>query len=472
MVVIGAGVSGLAAAYGLVRSGCDVTVFEGADRVGGCVWSERTPEGYLLEHGPNSLLNLNPDIDRLCHDLGLDGDRVFQPSASRRRYLVKNRSLVPVPSRLLDFPGSPLWGPWAKLRALAEPFIRARKPIAGDESVAAFVRRRFGPEMVDYGVEPFVAGIFAGNPEELSMGSSFPQLTAMERAYGSVTWGVARSRMTRGRARRPLRVFSFRDGVGQLPRAMQAGLGARVVTGARVTSVRRESRDGIPRYLVQVEVGGDTRRVHADQLVIATPADAAAKLVADLSPLLADHLDRIPYAPVGLVHLGVRREWCSRLPEGSGCLVPKREGLPVLGSLWSSNVYPDRAPAGRVLLTNYVGGMRDPGALQWTDSELARLVTDTLQGLVGLTHEPELVRVVRHPRAIPQYVIGHPARVEAIERLLAPLEGMHLTGNYLRGVSVRDCLTHGLRLAGTIADRIRRTGPAIGSQASVRESVT
>jgi oxygen-dependent protoporphyrinogen oxidase len=470
VVVIGAGVSGLATAYGLVRAGCDVTVLEGADRVGGCVWSERTPEGYLLEHGPNSLLNLNPEVDQLCRELGLDGTRVFQHLASRRRYLVKNRSLVPVPSRLVEFPRSPLWGAWAKVRALAEPLIRVRETIAVDESVAAFVRRRFGAEMVDYGVEPFVAGIFAGNPEELSMASSFPRLIALERTYGSVVWGVLRTRMKHGRTRGPLRVFSFRDGVGQLPQALRIALGERVVTRARVTSVHREVRDGIPRFLVESDVDGDAHRIHADQLVIAAPADAAAKLVADLSPLLADHLEQIPYAPVGLVHLGVRREECSRLPEGAGCLVPKREGLPILGSLWSSNVYPDRAPAGRVLLTNYVGGMRDPDILKWSDGELARIVTETLRDLVGLTKEPELVRVVRHPRAIPQYLIGHPSRVAAIERLLAPLDGVYLTGNYLRGVSVRDCLTHGLQLAQTVADRVRRAGPARGAEAPGRDS--
>lgn len=468
VVIVGAGVSGLAAAYGLLRAGCDVTVFEGADRVGGCVWSERTSEGYLLEHGPNSLLNLNPELDQLCRELGLDEDRVFQQPRSRRRYLVKNHSLVPVPARLVDFPGSPLWGARAKLRVLAEPFIR-QQPVAADESVASFVRRRFGPEMVDYGVEPFVAGIFAGDPEELSMGSSFPQLTAMERAYGSVTWGVLRTRMKHGRARRPLRVFSFRDGVGRLPHALRAALGARVVTGARVMALGREVRDGIPRFVARVDVDGRTLHESADHLVIATPADAAAKLVADLSSPLADHLEQIPYAPVGLVHLGVRKDGCARLPEGSGCLVPKREGLPILGSLWSSNIYPDRAPAGRVLLTNYVGGMRDPGVLKWTDAELARLVVETLRDLVGLTHEPELVRVMRHPRAIPQYLIGHPSRVAAIEQLLAPLDGVYLTGNYLRGVSVRDCVTHGLRLAETIVDRIRRTGPEVGSKVPVCE---
>lgn len=472
VVVIGAGVSGLAAAYGLMRAGCDVTVLEGADRVGGCVWSERTPDGYLLEHGPNSLLNLNPEVDRLCRELNLDADRVFQQPLSRRRYLVKNRALVPVPSRVVDFPSSPLWGAGAKLRALAEPFIPARESVASDESVAAFVRRRFGPEMVDYGVEPFVAGIFAGNPEELSMGSSFPQLTVMERTYGSVTWGVLRTRMKRGRARVPLRVFSFRDGVGQLPQALRVALGARVVTGARVGSVRREVRDGIPRFLVESDVQGRVRHVYADRLVIATPADAAAKLLADLSPLLADQLEQIPYAPVGLVHLGVRRDACTRLPEGSGCLVPRREGPSILGSLWSSNVYPDRAPAGRVLLTNYVGGMRDPGVLKWTDLELTRVVCEALGDLVGLSGEPELVRVVRHPRAIPQYLIGHPSRVAAIERLLAPLDGVYLTGNYLRGVSVRDCLTHGLRLAETIANRPIETGLALKTGAHVRRSTS
>lgn len=439
--------------------------------MGGCVWSERTPEGYLLEHGPNSLLNLNPEVDQLCRDLGLDGARVFQHPESRRRYLVKQRSLVPVPSRLADLPGSPLWGTWAKVRALAEPVIRARETTAADESVAAFVRRRFGADMVDYGVEPFVAGIYAGNPEELSMASSFPRVVALERTYGSVVWGVLRTRVKHGRLRGPLRVFSFREGVGQLPRALADALGARVVTRARVMSLHREIRDGIPRFLVESVVDGNARRIYADQLVLATPADAAAKLVADLSPLLADQLEQIPYAPVGLVHLGLPRDACPRLPQGAGCLVPKREGLPILGSLWSSNVYPDRAPTGRVLLTNYVGGMRDPDIHKWSDDELTRLVIATLRDLVGLAQEPELVRVVRHPRAIPQYLIGHPSRVVAIERLLAPLDGVSLTGNYLRGVSVRDCLTHGLQLARTIVDRVGRTGLTRGVEAPGRDSV-
>jgi oxygen-dependent protoporphyrinogen oxidase len=355
----------------------------------------------------------------------------------------------------MDVPTSPLWRTRAKFRALAEPLIRARRA-ADDESVAAFVRRRFGPEMVDYGVEPFVAGIFAGDPEALSMRSSFPQLVAWERDSGSVVWGLLRTRVKPGGARRPLRVFSFRDGVGQLPRALETALGPRVVTGARVDRVRREIRDGIPRFLVSAECGGQTRGFSADHLVIATPADVTSKLVADLSPPLSGQLEQIPYAPVGLVHLGVREASIARWPSGSGCLVPKCEGLPILGSLWSSNVYPDRSPKGTVLLTNYVGGMRDPDVLKWTDRELTDLVVGTLRDLIGLTGSPDFVRVVRHPRAIPQYLIGHAARVETITRLLGPMEGLYLTGNYLRGVSVRDCLTHGLRLAERIVNRSRR----------------
>src|SRR5574341_231389 len=288
------------------------------------------------------------------------------------------------------------------------------------------------------------------------MRSSFPQLVAWERTHGSVVWGLLRTRMKRGGSRRPLRVFSFRDGVGQLPRALERALGPRVVTGARVDRVQREIRDGIPRFLVSAEFGGQTRGFSADHLVIATPADAAAKLVADLSPPLSGHLEQIPYAPVGLVHLGIREASVSRWPSGSGCLVPKCERLPILGSLWSSNVYPDRAPQGTVLLTNYLGGMRDPDVLKWTDQELTSLVVGTLRDLMGLTGSPDFVRVVRHPRAIPQYLIGHAARVEAISRLLGPIEGLHLTGNYLHGVSVRDCLTHGLRLADRIAARAGR----------------
>ncbi|HET8759778.1 MAG TPA: protoporphyrinogen oxidase [Nitrospiria bacterium] len=467
MLVIGAGVSGLAAAYGLARAGCRVTVLEQSSRVGGCVHSERTPEGYLVENGPNSLLNLSPAVDRLCRELGLEDQRLFQQAFSRRRYLVKDRALVPVPSRVGDFPRSPLWGAWAKLRALAEPLIPASRS-QSDESVAAFVRRRFGAEMVDYGVEPFVAGIFGGNPDDLSMSSSFPRLVALEREYGSVVWGTLRTRMKQGRARRPLQVFSFRGGVGRLPDALRTALGDRVVTGARVLGVRREVRDGIPRFFARVDRGGQTRELSADRLIVATPADTAARLLADLSPPLADQLEQIPYAPVGLVHLGVRRDACSRLPEGSGCLVPKREGLPILGSLWSSNVYPDRAPEGRVLLTNYVGGMRDHDVLKWTDDELVGRTAEALRGLIGLAGQPEFVRVVRHPRAIPQYLIGHAARVAAIDRLLAPHAGLHLAGNYLRGVSVRDCLTHGLELADRIARQTAQPGatPHVGFSGS------
>ncbi|MFZ5875293.1 MAG: protoporphyrinogen oxidase [Nitrospirota bacterium] len=455
VLVIGAGVSGLATAYGLAQAGYRVTVLERAPRVGGCVHSERTPEGYLVENGPNSLLNLSPAVDRLCRELGLQDERLFQQAFSRKRYLVKDHTLVPVPSRWGDFPRSPLWGAWAKLRALAEPLIPADGS-RSDESVTAFVRRRFGAEMVDYGVEPFVAGIFAGNPDDLSMASSFPQLVAWERTYGSVVWGMVRSRMKQGRARRPLQLFSFRGGVGRLADALRSALGDRVVTGARALGVRQEVRDGVPRFLARVEVEGRPREFRADRLVIATPADVAAKLTADLSPLLADQLEQIPYAPVGLVHLGVRRDACSRLPDGSGCLVPKREGLPILGSLWSSNVYPDRAPEGRVLLTNYVGGMRDHDVLKWADEELVERTVAALRELVGLAGAPEFARVVRHPRAIPQYLIGHAARVAAIDRLLAPLPGLHLAGNYLHGVSIRDCLTHGLQLA----DRIVKAMPA------------
>ncbi len=452
VIVVGAGISGLATAYALVRNGYRVLVLEQAPRVGGCIRSERTPEGYLIEHGPNSLLNLNPEVDRLCQELGLDNDRVDQQAASRRRYLVKGHRLVPVPSRAYQFPLTPLWSPWAKIRALAEPFIPSAPP-GRDESVAAFVRRRLGSEMLDYAVEPFVAGLFAGDPEHLSMASSFPQLAALERTYGSVVGGLIRSRWGR-RSRSPIRVFSFRGGVGQLPDALSRCLGDRVQTGVRVNAIRHESRDGTPRIAIEAEARGTTQTFVADRLVVATPADVAARLLQTLSPLLADQLEQIPYAPVGLVHLGIARSACTRLPNGSGCLVPKRERLPLLGSLWSSNVYPERAPEGRVLLTNYVGGVRDSDVLKWSDDELVALVVDSLRSLIGLTGRPEFVRVLRHSRAIPQYLLGHAERVARLDQLLKPLAGVYLAGNYLQGVSVRDCLTQGMRLAGRIADAL------------------
>ncbi len=455
VIVVGAGISGLATAYALAGAGCRVLVLEQSSRVGGCIRSERTPDGYLIEHGPNSLLNLNPDVDRLCGELGLDRERVVQQPATRQRYLVKARTLVPVPSRAHQFPLTPLWSLKGKLRALAEPFIVSAPP-EGDESVAAFVRRRFGPEMVDYAVEPFVAGIFAGDPEQLSMASSFPHLAALERASGSVVGGLIGSRLRRGRSRAPVQVFSFRGGVGRLPETLQSRLGDRVITGVRVAEVRRECRDGAVRFAVHAETRDGARAFVAERLVVATPADVAGRLLSPLSPPLADELEQIPYAPVGLVHLGVARSALSRFPNGSGCLVPKRERLPILGSLWSSNVYPDRAPEGRVLLTNYIGGVRDSDVLKWSDDELVALVVDALRDLVGLSGRPEFVRVLRHPRAIPQYLLGHGARVAKIDQELAPLSGVYLAGNYLHGVSIRDCLTQGAALADRIAGDLGR----------------
>lgn len=460
VIVIGAGISGLATAYELARTGCRVVVLEQAPHVGGCIRTERTPEGYVIEHGPNSLLNLNPDVDRVCRELGLDQERVFQDPRSRRRYLVKAGRLVPVPSRFHQIPLTPLWSAKAKFRALAEPFIPVRTG-EGDESVAAFVGRRFGREMVEYGVEPFVAGIFAGDPDQLSMTGSFPRVAALEREYGSVVGGLIAARFRRREARAPLRVFSFREGVGALPEALRRNLGDQVRTGVRVVEVTRRLRDGIPSFVVRAEEDGIDRMWTADRLVLATPADVSARLIHHLSPPLADQLEQIPYAPVGLVHLGVSRSALTRFPEGSGCLVPKREGLSILGSLWSSNVYPNRAPEGSVLLTNYVGGVRDSDVLKWSDRELTELVVKTLRGLIGLSGAPTFVRVVRHPRAIPQYVMGHGERVASIAGLLGPLSGLFLAGNYLDGVSVRDCLTQGL----VLARRVVASLPACGAPA-------
>ena len=473
IIIIGAGISGLSTAYALAQAGLDVLVLEGSSRVGGCIWTEQTPEGYLIEHGPNSLLNLSSEVDRLCQELQVESERVFQEPISRRRYVVKDRRLIPVPSRPLQFPMTPLLSIKGKLRALAEPFVPSRGRSDIDESVADFIRRRFGSGILDYAVEPFVAGIFAGDPECLSMGSNFPWIASLEQTYGSVVSGLIRTRWVRRKPASPIRVFSFRGGVRRLPEALSRALGARVRTSVRVEAVRSELRDGIARFIVDAEVDGASQQMTADRIVLATPADVAGRLVAPLSTSLADHLDQIPYAPVGLVHVGIRRDAVSRFPEGAGCLIPKREGLPILGSLWSSNVYPDRAPNGRILLTNYLGGVRNSDVLKWRDEDLTRLVLHALEDLIGLEGPPEFVRVLRHPRAIPQYLLGHGERVQAIERLTRQVPGIYLAGNYLRGVSVRDCLTQGMTLAKRIIEETNADmGISSVSQASSRQVPT
>jgi oxygen-dependent protoporphyrinogen oxidase len=371
---------------------------------------------------------------------------VFAAPASRKRYIVKHSRPAPLPMGLIAFLRTPLWSGGAKARLLKEPFAAA--PPAGEESIAAFVARRLGREFLEYAVDPFVSGVYAGDPERLSVQATFPKLAALERHHGGLIRGAIAG-IGKPRAPRPIRrgIYSFRDGLGQLPVAISARLGESIWCGARVAALSRHGEG----FRLDIERHRRLVTLDADRVVIATPSDVAAALVRPLASDLADELAAIEYAPVAVVATAFARTAVQHPLDGFGCLVPRLERRTLLGSLWNSSLFPGRAPEGSVLLSNFVGGARHVDLVDRSDDELTRLVVEDLARLLGVAGPPMWTRIIRYRRAIPQYVIGHAARVDRIEHATARVPGVSLVGNYLRGVAVGDCLERGLVAGRTLA---------------------
>ncbi|MBI4715178.1 MAG: protoporphyrinogen oxidase [Nitrospirae bacterium] len=453
VIVIGGGISGLATAYWMARKGMDVTLLERENRAGGCIRTEAL-EGYRVDHAANCLLNFLPEVDQLCQGVGLSSRMVSRGRQAGSRYLVKDGRLLPVPAGLLQFAKTPIWSLKGKARLLLEPFMPAPHGVESnggtDESVARFVRRRLGREMLDYAVEPFIAGSYAGDVDRLSVRSTFPRLWELEHRYRSLVFGALVRRVTGSRTSCVSHLFSFDEGMEVLPGAIARFLGSRFLPGRRVKGLE-PVKEG---WEVAVVAGsrGEETRMTADVVVVSAPADETSRLMSSLSPPLRGLLSGIEYSPLAVVHLGFSRGRVLHPLDGMGCLVPRREGGMLLGSLWSSVIFPRRAPLGKAVLTNYVGGARNPGAIDLKDEALLDGVLRDLRYPLGIRQEPEFVKIVRHPRALPQYTLGHPERLGKIGETLRSFPGLFLSGNYLDGVSVRDCIARGKRTAGRVSE--------------------
>ena len=437
VIVVGGGISGLACAWGLERRGVRVILLEAATRAGGCIGTVRE-QGCLFESGPNSALETTPLIATLLRELGIDGARIEANPQSRNRYVLRAGKLVAVPLSPPAFLATPLFSIRAKLKLLREPFIRAGNP-GIEESVADFVRRRLGGEFLDYAINPFVGGVYAGDPEALSLSAAFPRLHELEQQYGSLIRGQLLG--ARARARDPEKskqsaaMFTFQDGMQTLTDAIARRL-ARVELGSKVSSVA-VGGDGCT--VVALSAGG-RREFHARAVLLAVPAYAAAKLVAPWAPQAAAELAAIPYPPVAVVHDVYRRSTIGHPLDGFGVLVPQREHRKILGTIFSSALFENRAPDGRALLTTFIGGTRQP--------ELALLDDDGISGLVQAEHavtlgasgRPERVRVTRWPRAIPQYTLGHARRIACVEGAEQMFRGLFFCANYRGGIAIGDCV--------------------------------
>lgn len=451
-IVVGAGISGLSAAYELHKRGASVLVVDPRDEVGGSIRSERTAEGFAVEHGPNTVVNKEPELWQHFEELGIAEERLVADRQGARRYLVLDGKLELIPTAPPAFLTSKLLSTRAKLRLLAEPFI-PRTPLP-DESIASFCTRRLGSEPAERLVDPFVSGVYAGDPEETSMRAAFPLLWEAEQQSGSVVLGMiaAGRKSPKPKGERPRSVmFNFPNGLVTWPQAIARALGTEHVwLNTRAVGLQ-PADDG---WFLTVDRAGQEEVVQAYQVILATPADVAAGLVEHLDRVAAQILRAIPYAPLAVVHLGYRRENVAHPLDGFGMLCPGREGRPILGTLWTSSLFPGRAPADAVLMTTMVGGARNPQILRQSDAELIAVVRREQEVLVGAQGEPLLARVTRWSRSIPQYIAGHSRRVGMLERLESEWPGLYLIGNYRDGVSVARCWQNGRALV----ERIARTG--------------
>jgi oxygen-dependent protoporphyrinogen oxidase len=434
VAVIGAGISGLAAAYELQRRGRTVRVFDAATRPGGVITTERF-DGWVIDGGPDSLLVQKPAAVALCRELGI-ADRLVPTLTPRTAYILRDDRLHPIAEgSFLGFPikagalaRSSVFTLGGKLRMAAEAIL-PRRGDNEDESIGAFVRRRFGEEAVDYLAEPLLAGIHAGDVDQLSIRALFPRLLDAERTSGSVI-----------RALRALHVrpspqgafVSLPGGVGELVDTLVAALAPETVTlSARVAEIRRAGT-----YVVDTARG----RVEARSVVLAVPAYAAGSLLHGFDAQLAVLCEGVAYASTATVALGYRHEQVAHPLQGTGFVVPRVERLPLLAATWVTSKWPGRSPPGHVLLRGFLGGGRDPRRLDAGDETLIDLVREELARILGVSGDPVVTRLFRWSRQSPQYEVGHQQRVAAIEQRLAALPGMFVTGSGFRAIGIPDCI--------------------------------
>ena len=459
VVIAGAGLSGLAVAFRLRRlvPGARVTLLESRDRVGGNLGTN-THDGFRVEAGPNGFLDGKPGMMRLCHDLGLGGRVIPASEGSRKnRYVFVRDKLHKLPGSPLGLLTTPLLSPLGKLSLVAEPFRRRPGNLPADESVGAFARRRFGREAADIFVDALVTGIHAGDPDRLSVAAAFPRLPLFEKANGSVIRGFLaaakqkrRAAAARGEKPAPQRMWSFPEGLQALVDALGQVAGDAVVTGVAVRRVEAQPGAG---WVVR---GDGADRWDADAVVLTTPAPEQAAAVAALDPVLAEELAGIRYNPVAVVALGYRRADAPVAPDGFGYIAPQNTRRAVLGVQWCSAIFPDRAPPGHVLWRALCGGASRPDVFALLDGELTAACHREVVAAMGVTGGPVFSRVVRWPRAIPRYEVGHPARVERIEAAAARHPGLFVTGNSFRGVAMNDVAEQAELTAGRVAGFLGR----------------
>lgn len=444
LAIVGAGITGLTAASELAAAGHAVTVFEASDRVGGAIRTIHR-DGWLVEAGPNTLLLRDASLDPLLARAGLGTELLVANPAAARRFIVRHGRPHALPESLWQAITTPIFNFSGKLRVLGEPFIRQNRDNP-DETLAAFARRRVGQEFLDYAVNPFIGGVYACAPEELCVRHALPRLWRLEQNHGSLVRGtiaLMRAKRNAGLRTKP-RLVSFRDGLHSLPSVLASSLGSALQLRTEVIAAERLPSG----WRLTLRRDGAASTADFDSVLFTCGSATLARLtVADRQPLAS--LSTLPYSAVASLALGFRREDVAHPLDGFGMLVPAKAGRRILGALFSSTLFPGRAPEGHVLVTVFVGG-RQPEMAALPDAELDAVVLAELRELLGVRAEPVFRQCSRWPQAIPKYTVAFGALAAAMDAFERDHPGLYLAGNCRTGISLSDCLAAGVAVAARI----------------------
>lgn len=450
LVIIGGGITGLSLAYFLLEKNpsLDVVVIESEKKAGGKIWTDRV-DGFLCEGGVNGFLDNRPRTLELASRLSLTPLR--SNDNARKRFIYSEGKLHRLPESPIAFFASSLLSVPGRLRIIGE--LLAPKGSGEDETLASFAKRRLGKEAYEKLIDPMASGIYAGDPEQMSLKSCFLKVYNLEQKYGSLIKGMLKLQKEAKKTGKKVGagpggvLTSFYDGMGTMIDALSGILGGRLRTGIRAVSVDKQKEN----YLVYLSDGS---HLEAKAVIFASPAFETSAMVKGLDKNLSSVLSEIPYPAVSVVCLGYKRERLKHPLDGFGFLIPSREGRRILGTLWDSSVFPNRAPDGYVLLRSMLGGVRMSEVALRDQDTLADVVMAELKAVMGITVQPDFVRVFTHKQGIPQYPLGHQQRLSMIDKMISNFKRLYVTGNAYRGIGVNDCIENSYSLAERILQEI------------------
>ncbi|MDA3903656.1 MAG: protoporphyrinogen oxidase [Desulfuromusa sp.] len=464
IAIIGAGISGLATAYAIEQQAkqaeidVETLVVEKESRIGGKILSIKE-DGFLCEWGPNGFLDNKPMTLDLCRQLQIDQQLLRSDDNARKRFIYSEQVLHQMPENGPSFLKSKLIS-WPGKFRLAGEMVVPKRQSGGDETLAEFGRRRLGGEALDKLISPMVSGIFAGDPETMSLKSCFPRIHELEQQYGGLIMAMLRlakkkrAEIKAGKAVASAAgpggvLTSFSGGIQELTDGIAAALSGTVLTGNAVLQIEQKQGG----FLLNLD---DGQQLEVDMVVTAAPAYAVANMMDGLNDKSSTILRQIPYATMNVICFGYQQERIAFDLNGFGYLIPKAEGRDTLGTLWDSSIFSQRAPEGMVLLRSMMGGAANPSAIELSDAEVKARTMNDLKQIMGIDCEPDFVKIFRHHHAIPQYTRGHAQRLQELENSLHDSPDLILTGNAFYGVGLNDCVHAANKAAAKVVVRLEK----------------